>query len=282
MEKLAKQSMREYNYIYTGKNIDVTNFKLNFNNLFFEAVPARLGNTGGPPSRNSAAPTDKPNIKSTTSESDIDRAQETGLPGHPVQTTADLTNDMENSGGQTQQSAYFAMAQAMHSAIVDSTSNMLTGEIEIVGDPYWMVDSGVSNYFARTSLKSRFLTEDGTLNYVGGDVFIFLTFRTPADIDEKTGLYQWPTKGKESPFSGIFRVTQCENIFNDGIFKQKLTCARQPGQSQDFKNSNPNNIANLANDKSKQLAVQSNGQEEKPKTNPAEEYAVNDKGEGIY
>jgi hypothetical protein len=93
------------------------------------------------------------------------------------------------------------------------------------------------------------------MNYEGGNVFVYLTFRTPSDIDEETGLYQFPTAGKESPFSGIYRVTQCENTFSDGLFKQKLKCVRQPGQSQDYGKSNPNQISNLAVDKLKSLAT---------------------------
>jgi hypothetical protein len=38
----------------------------------------------------------------------------------------------------------------------------------------------------------------------------------------------------ESPFGGIYRVVMCENTFNDGLFKQKLKCIRQPGQESDF------------------------------------------------
>ena len=231
MEKLSKQSMREYNYIYTGKNIDVTNFKLNFNNMFFEAVPVRLGNTGGPPSRNSAAPTDKPNIKSTTSESDIDRSQETGLPGHPVQTTADLTNNMENSGGQTQQSAYFAMAQAMHSAVVDSTSNMLTGEIEIVGDPFYIVTGGIGNYSPKPSKASPRETQDGEASFNYGEVLITINFMNPIDIQPLEQGGQMFFEPEKIPFSGVYMVTTCKSAFKGGAFKQTLQIVRVPGQS---------------------------------------------------
>lgn len=231
MDKLAKMSMREYNYIYTGKNIDVINFKLNFNNLFFEAVPVRLGNTGGPPSRNSAAPTDKPNLKSTTSESDIDRAKETGLPGHPVQTTADLTNDMENSGGQTQQSAYFAMAQAMHSAIVDSTSNMLTGEIEIVGDPFYIVTGGIGNYNPKPSKDSPRETLDGEAAFNYGEVLITINFMNPIDIQSLEEGGQMYFDSEKIPFSGVYMITTCKSSFKGGSFKQILQITRVPGQT---------------------------------------------------
>jgi hypothetical protein len=39
---------------------------------------------------------------------------------------------------------------------------------------------------------------------------------------------------KESPFSGIYRVIRCENVFNGGVFTQKLECLRMIGQSVEF------------------------------------------------
>jgi len=118
------------------------------------------------------------------------------------------------------------------------------------------------------------------MNYEGGNVFVYLTFRTPSDLDEVTGLYQWPKDGGESPFSGIYRVTKCDNTFSDGIFKQKLKCVRQPGQSQDYGKQNPNAIGNLVIDKLKSMATEITG-EVKDKATPAQEYAVNEKGEGL-
>jgi hypothetical protein len=72
------------------------------------------------------------------------------------------------------------------------------------------------------------------MNYESGDVYIYLTFRTPTDINETSGLYNFPDGGAESPFSGIYKVIQCENTFNDGTFKQKLKTIRMPRQPSDF------------------------------------------------
>jgi hypothetical protein len=61
-----------------------------------------------------------------------------------------------------------------------------------------------------------------------------LSFKTPDDINEVTSLYDFSSKMKESPFSGIYRVIRCENIFNSGVFTQKLECLRMIGQSVEF------------------------------------------------
>ena len=67
-ETLKKASLREYNYIYTGKNVDVLNFKLNFNTLFFEAVPAAMGNKDIVGSKNTAAPNNGVDVKIKAAE----------------------------------------------------------------------------------------------------------------------------------------------------------------------------------------------------------------------
>jgi hypothetical protein len=111
---------------------------------------------------------------------------------------------------------------------------LISVDLEILGDPYWMVDSGIGNYFAPTSSENKLTTNDGTMNYESGDVYIYLTFKTPSDINEISGLYNFPDGGSESPFGGIYKVIQCENTFNDGTFKQKLKTIRMPRQPSDF------------------------------------------------
>jgi hypothetical protein len=168
------------------------------------------------------------------------------------------------------------VAEQFHKAFTQSQAEMVTVNLEILGDTYWVVDSGQGNYFAATAEPQAQITEDGTMNYESGDVFIYLTFRTPVDINEATGLYNFP-KG-ESPFTGIYRVTMCENIFSDGIFKQKLTCIRMPGQSSDYADSPEEIKSDLKIDPANALSVKV-GREEKAKTSTIDN-AVPNNGDG--
>jgi hypothetical protein len=106
---------------------------------------------------------------------------------------------------------------------------MVTIVLEILGDPYWLVDSGFSNYFASAPSPTSQITDDGTMNYESGNVYVYLTFRTPIDVNTTTGLYDFSQVGEESPFGGIYRIVLCENTFADGNWKQKLKCVRMPG-----------------------------------------------------
>jgi len=127
------------------------------------------------------------------------------------------------------------IAENFYDAFINlSSTDLVNVEMTIMGDPYWMIDSGLSNYFAKQSELNPMLTEDGTANYEGQDIFIYINFRTPADIDPRTGLAKFQYQDRESPFSGIYRVTKCLNVFEEGKFTQRLTAIRMRSQPQDF------------------------------------------------
>lgn len=264
-DQLKKQIVKEYNYIYTGKNVDVLRFDIEINNLFYTGSnPSTPSESAKVSNQDQKGVGEDKQRTAKTSAGSSPAAQLAQLGRARVKRSPDLLK--KTTGGSGDKTTEQQVAENFHKSFTSAGSGDLVNvTLEIVGDPYWMVDSGVSNYFARQSTKSRLLTEDGTMNYEGGDVFVYLTFRTPADINETTGLYEFPSAVKESPFSGIYRVTMCENTFNDGIFKQKLKCIRQVGQSQDYGGNNPNEISKLAIDKLTSLATVF-GKEDKPKS----------------
>jgi hypothetical protein len=133
-------------------------------------------------------------------------------------------------GGSNDKTVEQNVAENFQEAFISgSSADMISVTLEILGDPYWLIDSGISNYFANAESPVSQITDDGTMNYESGNVYVYLEFRTPADINTTTGLYDFSIAGKESPFGGIYRVTKCENTFADGAWKQKLSCLRMPG-----------------------------------------------------
>ncbi len=231
MTKIAPLSLREYNYIYTGKNIDVLNFKLNFNTLFFEAIPQALGNNNSPPAKDAAAKSNgtepRANVDSTSRQNVTAR----GLPAVPRKPDPDLTGvGAQDNGGQRQDDAYYALAKGMHNAIVNSKGSMLTGEIEILGDPYYLVTGGIGNYNPPPDKKSNRETEDGEAAFNYGEVLITIYFRNPQDLDTLEAGGRLRFDPELIPFSGIYRVNKVKSMFKDGIFKQSLEIMRSPGQ----------------------------------------------------
>ena len=248
-ENLKKISLREYNYIYTGQNVDVLNFKLNFNTLFFEAVPASMGNKDIVGSKTAAAPNNSAEVKIVDSNSDVtdlrlqqqtdyganddarDRRLKTQIPDSAVKTvTTPLQSYSGGNASQPLDDPYSVLARNMHDAVINSKASMLTGEIEILGDPMFLVTGGAGNYNPKPRPNSRAKTLDGEVDHNYGEVLITINFRNPVDINsfEDGGMMQFDAT--RVPFSGVYRVIKVAHTFKDGVFKQKLDILRLPGQ----------------------------------------------------
>jgi hypothetical protein len=228
-KKLTKLCNREYNYIYTGKNVDILNFKLNFNTLYFEAVPDSFGNKDSPSSKTGAGPNDSVVTKQAAGTPiDTQKQQQVPTPPTKVETTP-----MQSTGGQAGQplaDAYGTLAKKMHQAITNSQTSMIHGEMEILGDPYFIATGGTGNF--NTTPDGRGNTKEGEVDHLQGEVLIRINFRNPVDIDPETGIMQFDPK--LIPFSGVYQVLKAINTFKDGLFKQRLEIIRKPGQILDL------------------------------------------------
>ena len=221
---LTKLSLREYNYIYTGKNIDIINFKLNFNTLFFEAIPAAMGNKDTPSTKTGAGPTNGNSIKQTAGSIETETKQQ--IPTSPTKVDPADTQSTGGNAGQPLNDPYSILAKNMHNAIIDSKASMITGEIEILGDPFYLATGGQGNY--NPIPDSRGITTDGEADYVSGQVLVTINFQNPVDIDPDTGIMKFDPN--RVPFSGIYQITKVSSTFKDGVFKQRLEILRMPGQ----------------------------------------------------
>jgi hypothetical protein len=175
---------------------------------------------------------DKPFL-TRTGQGNESKAQAANLGKSKIKKNPNLFNIMKGGSGDTDVEQ--KIAENFYDAFINvSSSDLVKVNLTIMGDTYYLIDSGLSNYFSKESDQSPMLTEDGTMNYEGNDVYINLTFRTPADINEKSGLVEFSYKDRISPFSGIYRVIRCLSRFSDGKFEQELTCVRMQAQPMDF------------------------------------------------
>ena len=233
---IKKKITKAYNYIYTGQNVDVLRFDIEIKNSFFTGTPpgnpADSAKASDPNTSGGTSP-QKNNEAKAGKGAAVAAALATGGRKRNRRTPDALDDKIK--GGSRQQDVEQAVAEAFHKAFTQNQTEMVTINIEILGDPYWIVDSGFANYFAPATENNSQVTEDGTMNYEGSDVYIYLTFRTPSDINEGNGTYEFSYGGKESPFSGIYKVNQCESVFTDGTFRQKLSCMRMPSQDIEYK-----------------------------------------------
>jgi hypothetical protein len=234
-EDLQKNIAKGYEYIYTGQNVDLLKFDIQINNLFYAGVNSSAEkDTAKGSDPNTSGPGGQTNQKTTQTPVGSAPAAQVASGGR-ARPKRDPEELEKAKGGTGFKDTEQAVAENFHKVFVKgSSADLITTNIEILGDPYWIVDSGFANYFAQPNETNPQSTADGTMNYEAGDVYVYLAFKTPLDVNEKTGLYDFQNLTKESPFSGIYRVTMCESNFSEGVFKQKLTCIRMPAQSLDY------------------------------------------------
>jgi hypothetical protein len=220
---------REYNYIYTGKNEDILKFNLNFNNLYFSAVPALMGSRkAADPTSNAAAPNNDVTVSGEKAPAVNANAKANESSAALSSSKADpAANTYQESarGALPQGDPYALMAKSLHTAVLDNVA-LITGKLEILGDPYYLVTGGMYN--GDLVLKDPKMTVDGQAPITQGDLYININFRNPVDINSRTGLLDF---GKNPiAFSGVYRVTTLSSSFKGGVFTQSLDVVRMEGQ----------------------------------------------------
>jgi len=232
VEKLKLQSIKEYNYLYTSKNLDIINFNIEFNAAFYTALNADGGKNNIDVNR--AAETGAAAARNTEETTDANRqapAAGTKVELGTVPTSAikdKVATRTARKGGPGGDDPATLASRQFHDAITEG-SDMVQLDMEIVGDPFYLGDSGMGNYSAQaTNLKG--LNADGAINNQDGQVYINVRFRNPVDINRHTGRYDFPGGSLVPQFSGLYMVTKVENTFNKGQFKQVLSLNRMVGQ----------------------------------------------------
>ena len=271
--ELMKTVVKEYQYIYTGQNVDVLKFDININNLFYAGANPSPENQGSKTDNQDQKLSEQTNKTAKVGQGQSGAAQAAQMGRARPDRDPRLLKGYK--GGNPDKTTEQNIAESFQQAFISGNSaDLVTVDLEIMGDPYWIVDSGIGNYFASAPSPISQITNDGTMNYESGNVYIYLTFKTPADINETSGLYDFSVAGKDSPFSGIYRVNMCENTFSDGQWRQKLKCLRMPGpQGPEANKLTQGDLATVIS------AVGNNaievGPEDPPKTSPTDDPNLN-------
>ena len=227
-QELMKSVVKEYQYIYSGQNVDVLTLAIEINNMFFNPTDPKAQHESAKTANQDQKNAEVTNTTYKTGEGPAKSVQ--SAQAGRARTLKDPNALGGSKGGSDDKSSEQIVAENFQRAfITGSSADMVTVTLEILGDPYWLVDSGSANYFAKAASPISQITNDGTMNYESGNIYVYISFRTPADINTTTGLYDFSIAGKESPFGGLYRVNMCENTFADGMWKQKLKLLRMPG-----------------------------------------------------
>ena len=219
---------REYDYIYTGANVDIIKFKLNFNTLFFQAIPNALGSKKGQATAEGGVmPKEVVGVSLVSKSKEDTQNTRIGTPQILIGPNMGQINpEGVSNAGQPNKDPYATLAKSVHQAILDNV-DQIQAEIEIIGDPYYLVTGSMGNYRPKINAEDG-TAGDGEAPYTTSDVMVALTFRNPSDIDPVTGQLMFDQV--TAPYSGVFRVLEVKSVFRDGNFTQTLSLVRIPAQ----------------------------------------------------
>lgn len=229
-DQLKLQAVKEYNYIYTGANTDILKFEIKYNVGFATEMSADGLQRTQDSVKETAAGGAKDKTKEIVNPLAPGQLPTPGATSTVVKFIKTLTGTDKGGGGSADSQATRA-ARLFHDAVTNTQTSMMGLDMEIIGDPYYISQSGQGNYTA-SSTQFTNLNDDGSINYQNGEVDIVVNFRTPVDINQTSGLYNFggSASAPMAQYSGLYAVTNVISTFRDGQFKQNVIGMRRPLQ----------------------------------------------------
>jgi hypothetical protein len=255
-DNLKKQAPKQYNYIYTGKNVDLLKFEITIDNSFYNMFNADANKRNdGTESQKQTSGSDKgenPNANTPIPSGGPTAIAEPGSqPGQSKMVKT--TTSTDNKGGSRGENEAVRAGRAFQDALLNG-QDMSNITFDIAGDPFFITNTGIGNYTAASDGGNINVTKDGDVNYTNGEIDVVINFRTPTDINQATGLYDLKTTVLAQQFSGLYKVNTVTSTFTQNSFTQTIEAFRRPGQ--DFKGTP--NPASLLTSKSEVPKTSSN------------------------
>jgi hypothetical protein len=237
-------TVKSYNYLYTGKNIDILDLKINFDNTFYTAVNSY---TTQKASTNVTA--------STAIDSILDYAASLILsprllgslgilPGFsqipnltPLRFKNIVNDQRETTGAGIINDPAKQTAANVMGSIYNSDASMINVDLQIVGDPTllkqddWLYNPNPNSSSIFNGALSQFALAQkyGQIKMDDGELIVSLRVNTPQDLDSditNQGLVYPPIGSIPSTFSGQYSAKVIKNTFSGGVFTQRLSLVR--------------------------------------------------------
>ena len=212
-----KGPVKEYNYLYTGKNIDILDFSIDFDTAFYTSKVVDRDNKESTDAAPGADVENKPD------KGRVPTGAGTPFPNQSKGISSEA--QLSTTGADTAKAAL--VANAMGSIYSGSRGDMLNIKIKILGDPHFIkqddlyTNPGMKNYNDKPVMLNS-----GTVSMDSKEIFCRINFKTPVDMDDKTGLPRPDGKYVISSFSGFYKIIKVDSEFSRGQFIQTLDAVR--------------------------------------------------------
>ena len=231
MNLLRRTIHKKYHYLYTGKNEDILNFDLNYQFSFFDLQrerPSSNSNSSIYPGQGVRIETDSAINRNSTVVLNPNKNEIKDGAGANETSSEDLKTPI---AGLEFNNPAIQTAIQFNENIMNSQVDLLNLTLSIVGDTYFLPNSGMGNLVIRNVFSTNPDIEFGKreMDYLNGMCHVEVFFNTPVDIDEKTGDMKSAaiaggdgTAVRLGTFSAIYRVVEVESTFRGGKFEQDL------------------------------------------------------------
>ena len=233
---LRETVYRKYNYIYTGLNEDILNFDLNYQFSFYDLQrerPSSNSNRSFFPGQGLRIETDALANKNTTFKINDNTGKTDGIKDGAGSSETQSQNEESPLLGMEFSSPETQIAFQFNERIMNSQVDLLNLTLTIVGDTYFLPNSGMGNLVILNHYSDNTKIEFGKreMDYLNGMCHVEVFFTTPVDIDEASGDMKAArfvdevsgTSVQLGTFSAIYRVTQVQSTFRGGKFTQDLS-----------------------------------------------------------
>jgi hypothetical protein len=253
---VEKQVVREYNYLYTGKNQDITRVDIDFDTAYYTQISTYREQVARGGTSRTSDPQDNPeNLQqpATNLTSSYYVPVTTEVNGYNIKATGmnTATNPEEK-----------IVADLKTSLYTKSRGDNLNIKIQIIGDPDFIKQDDIyynprsEEYAQMTASRSeRPVVRDGPqagqILFDSEQIYVRLNFKNAVDIDDTIGIQNKQEtlqngRTTNGSFSGIYKVLTVQSEFNRGQFTQTLDIIRMPDdlpKSSQAKNKSVNNAS---------------------------------------
>lgn len=243
----GKYAKKNYKYIFTGENTEIMDLKLYYKYGYFQS---RLLDG----SRREGNDRDQKDIsESSKLENIVKRYTGDAVYPEPLMPLRHEPGFQKAEDTATSDRGPQSTSDEFVDYLTNPRGDMMRVEMLVRGDPAFIgqdmflpaennfkfsgdepVNTEISNEEVARFRGKYFDSNLGCFNYDEAEPLVTLDFRFPTDINENTGLVDFQNL-ENVQFSGLYKVTQVESMFDGGQFTQNLTMVRFNNQSGDFK-----------------------------------------------
>lgn len=231
-EESRKKAVREYNYIYTGKNVDVLEYDIVYNNLF--STPNLFSQADHKPlqlSEHSEELTD--NTRTLTGYAQALDQLQNNLVGTGIVTMPNRSNRPTHIPlPVSPNEAALGFQDFLLRPVSDQA--LVQAKIKIIGDPVYVIGSGIGD--RPTLTFDDIETSLGEVNVFSREADLIFNFGFAEDYpnaeERNSGNSQPGTRSNR--YSGLYKIARIQNYFQDGVFTQVIETNRRPNQPSDY------------------------------------------------